>query len=178
MLYWQYFYWREQISLPINEGSCWNLPCANFLDHLDFRLYIFGSHSRNQDEFTVSFMLRRKFIFLFQKEAVQILNSCKISWSFGLQPWCTSSILFKEANLSPHQWRQMPELSLVLTTLTIWISDNLSLAHIVKIRMNSLSVIFQDGGSSCYFSRKLFEFLAYAHFLDHLDCSHGALAVF
>ena len=44
--------------------------------------------------------------------------------------------------------------------------------------MNSLSVLFRDGSSSSYFSRKLFEFWAYVNSLDHLDCSHGALAVF
>ena len=44
--------------------------------------------------------------------------------------------------------------------------------------MNSLSVLFQDGSSSSYSSRKLFEFGAYANSLDHLDCSRGTLAVF
>jgi len=67
---------------------------------------------------------------------------------------------------------------LVLILLTIWISGCLSLAHIVEIRMNSLSVLFRDGSSSSDFSRKLFEFLASANFHDHLDCSHGALALF
>ena len=66
----------------------------------------------------------------------------------------------------------------MLIFLTIRILDCLSLAHIVEIRMNSLSVLFRDGSSSSYFSRKLFEFWAYANILDHLDCSHGALAVF
>ena len=55
----------------------------------------------------------------------------------------------------------------------------LCLAHIAtRIRMNSLSVLFRDGSSSSYCSRKLFEFGAYANSLDHLDCSHCALAVF
>jgi len=44
--------------------------------------------------------------------------------------------------------------------------------------MNSLSVSFRDRSSSSDFSRKLFEFGAHAKFLDHLDCSHGVLAVF
>ena len=44
--------------------------------------------------------------------------------------------------------------------------------------MNSLSVLFRDESSSSYFSRKLFEFGAYANSLDHLDCSRGTLAVF
>ena len=74
-------------------GTC---ACANSLDHLDFRLFIFGSHSRNQDEFTVSFILRRKFIFLFFKKAVRILSLCEYYWPCGLQPWCTEGILFKD----------------------------------------------------------------------------------
>ena len=44
--------------------------------------------------------------------------------------------------------------------------------------MNSLPIIFRDASSPSYFSRKLFEFGAYANSLDHLDCSHCALAVF
>jgi len=54
----------------------------------------------------------------------------------------------------------------------------ISLDHLVEIRMNSRSVLFQDGSSSSYFLRKLFECAAYANSLDHLDCSLGALAVF
>ena len=67
---------------------------------------------------------------------------------------------------------------LVQISLTIWISYCLSFAHIVEIRMNSLSVLFRDGSSFSIFSIKLFEFWAYANILDHLDCSHGALTVF
>ena len=115
--------------------------CAISLEHLDFRLFMFGSYSRNQDEFTVSFISRQKFMFLFYEESVRILSLCEFSWSFGLQSWCTGSILFQEAYFSPHQWRQLLELALVLILLTIWISDCLSLAHIVEIRMNSLSII-------------------------------------
>ena len=47
--------------------------CTISLDHLDFRLFMFGSHSRNQDQFTVSFISRQKFTFLFFDEAVRIL---------------------------------------------------------------------------------------------------------
>ena len=72
-------------SMKAVIGTC---PCANSLDHLDFRLFIFGSHILSQDEFTVR--------------------------------------------------------------------------------------LIQDGSSSSWFSRKLFK---YANSLDHLDCSHGALAV-
>ena len=51
------------------------------------------------------------------------------------------------------------------------IPDCLCLAHVVEIRINSLSVLFRDGNSSLYFSRKLFEFKAYVNSLNHLDCS-------
>ena len=44
--------------------------------------------------------------------------------------------------------------------------------------MNSLSVLFRDGISSSYFSRKLFEFGASVNSVDRLDCSHGVLTVF
>ena len=54
----------------------------------------------------------------------------------------------------------------------------LCMAHIVKIRMHSLSVLFRYGSSHYYFLTKLFEFAAYANSLDHLDCSNNALAVF
>ena len=92
MLHWQYFIKGSNfLSHHLRQLLELALTSANFIDHLDFRMFIFGSHSRNQDEFTVSFISRRKFIFLF--------------------------------------------------------------------------------------SRKLFEFWAYSNFLDHLDCSHGALAV-
>ena len=64
--------------------------CAISLDHLKFRLLMFSSYSQNQDEFTASFISRRKFIDLFFEEAVQILSLCEFSWSFGLQ---SSSIL-------------------------------------------------------------------------------------
>ena len=168
MVQWQYFiiYFFIQgtkFLSPSMKSVVENFACANSIDHLDFRLFIFGSHSQNQDEFTVSFILRRKFIFLFFEEAARILSLCEFSWSFGLQPWCSGSILlsiflFKEPKFSPHQWRQLAELALVLIPLTIWISDCLFVAHIVKIRMNSLSVLFRDESSSSYFLRKLFEF--------------------
>ena len=37
--------------------------------------------------------------------------------------------------------------------------------------MNWLSVLFQDGSSSSYFTRELFKFGPYANSLDHLNCS-------
>ena len=85
-----------------------------------------------------------------------------------MQPWCTASILFQEANFSPINEGSCWNLPLQeLISLTIWISDCLSLAHIVEIRMDSLSVLFQDGSSSSNFSRKVFEFCAYTNILDN-----------
>ena len=113
---------------------------------------MFGSHSCSKSGWIhCQFCSRRKFSFLFYEEAVRIWSLCEFSWSFGLQSWCTGSILFKEANFSPHQWRQLLELALVLFLLIIWISDCLCLAHIAEIRMILLSVLFQDGSLSSYF---------------------------
>ena len=104
---------------------------------------------------------------------------CELSWPFGLQSWCPGSIynnfFISGSKFIWHQWRQLLELEPLLFHLAISISDCLCLAHILEIRMNSLSVSFQDGSSCSYFSRKLFEFWAYANSLDHLDFS---LAVF
>ena len=86
--------------------------------------------------------------------------------------------LFQEAHFSIHQRMQLLELALVLFLLIISISDCLCLAHIVEIRMNLVEVLFRDRSAPSYFSRKLFEFGAYANSLDHLDRSHGVLAVF
>ena len=119
-------------------------PCANFLNHLDFRLFIFSSNSPNQDEFTFKFISRRKFIFLVFEKAVQILSFCKFSWSFGLQPWCTGSIYSRKPISLPINEGSCWNLPLqVLISLTIWISDCLFLAHIVEIRLFSLSVFFE-----------------------------------
>ena len=72
-----------------NGRSC---ACSNSLDHLDFRLYMFGSHSRNQDELTLS---------LFQdgSSSPYFLGSCsnfelmRIPFRLELKSWCTGSIL-------------------------------------------------------------------------------------
>ena len=85
---------------------------------------------------------------------------------------------FQEAYFFPHHWRQLLELALVLILLTIWILDSLSLAHMVQIRMNSLSVLFWDRSLSSYFFNKLFEFWAYVNSFYHLDWSHSAQALF
>ena len=78
-----------------------------------------------------------------------------------------------------HPWRQLLELVLVLFLLTIWISYCLCLAHIATRNLDEFTVSFiWDRSSSSYFTRKLFEFGAHANSLDHLDCSHGVLAVF
>ena len=62
---------------------------------------------------------------------------------------------------------------LVLIMLTICISDCLFLAHIVKIRMNELSVLF-----IFLFFKEAVQIWPYANSLDHLDCNLGALAVY
>ena len=49
---------------------------------------------------------------------------------------------------------------------------------LLTIWINSLSVLVPNRSAHSYFLRKLFEFGAYANYLDDLDCSHGVLAVF
>ena len=80
---WQYFseffFLRKQISLLINESSCWNLRLCSFSWPFRFQIVIFIYI------FTLIFILRQIFIFLFFKEAVQIWSLCKFSWPCGLQ---------------------------------------------------------------------------------------------
>ena len=84
---------RSKFLSPSMKAVVRTCVCTISLDHFDFRLFMFGSHSWNQNEFTVSFISRQKLIFLFFEEAVRILSLCEFSWSFGLQSWCTCSIL-------------------------------------------------------------------------------------
>ena len=39
-------------------------PCAISLDHFEIRLFMFGSYTQNQNELSVSFILRQKLIVL------------------------------------------------------------------------------------------------------------------
>jgi hypothetical protein len=107
------FYLGKQISLPINEGSCWNLPLQVLIS---LTIWISDclslAHIVEIMMSSLSVLFRDKFIFWFFEKAVQVLSLCEYSWPFGLQPWCTGSILFKEANFSPHQWKQVLELTL------------------------------------------------------------------
>ena len=124
-------------------------------------------------------MSRRKFIFLFFEKDFWILSLCEYSWPFDCSYGALAVFYFRKQIALPINKGSCWNLPLqVLISLTIRISDCLSLAHIVEIRMNSLSVLFRDGSLSSNFSRKLFEFWVYAIILDHLDCTHGALAVF
>ena len=103
MVHWHYWIWGiKTYSSPMKAVLGFALTSATFFDHLDFRLCPFGSHSRNQEEFTDIFIWSQKFIFLFFKKAAWILSSCEFSWLFWLQPWCTGSILFEKANSSPN----------------------------------------------------------------------------
>ena len=85
------FYFETEVRLPIFRGSSSNLKLMQNLFHLWGQML--DSLLKNQDEFTVSFSSRRKFIFLFFEEAVQIWSLCEFSWLFGLKSWCTGSIL-------------------------------------------------------------------------------------
>ena len=62
-----FFYFRKQISLLINEGSCLELALALFLLTIWISDCWCWAHiaTRNQDKFTVSFISRRKFFIFF-----------------------------------------------------------------------------------------------------------------
>ena len=143
MVHRQYFFYGSKFRSPSMKAVVRTCLIANFLNHLDFRFFIFSSNSPNQDEFTFKFIARRKFIFLVFEKAARILSFCEFSWSFGLQPWCTGSSYFRSPISLPINEGSCWNLPLqVLISFTIWISDFSSLTHIVKIRMNSLSVFF------------------------------------
>ena len=67
-------------------GAC---PCAISLDHLDFRFFMLGSYSQNQDEVTLSFISRWKSTFLYFEEDVRIRSLCNsldhLDCSHGVQ---------------------------------------------------------------------------------------------
>ena len=83
----------SKLLSPLMKAVIRTCACAISLDHLDFRLFMFGSHSYSKSELTVSFISRRKFIFLFSEEAVRIRSLCNFTLSFVLQSWCTGCIL-------------------------------------------------------------------------------------
>ena len=141
--------------------------------------------TRNQDikKFTVCFFFKMEVhlpIFWESCSNLELLLILWIIWIAVTLYWqyFIIKILFQKANFSPHLWRQLLELALVLFFLTIWILDCLCLAHIATRNQDALPVLFRDGSSSSFFSRKLFEFGASAISLDNLDFSQGVLAVF
>ena len=135
------------------------------LGHFDFRLFMFGSHTRNQDEFTVSFISRRKSCSYFSRKLFKFwayANSLD-HLDFSLAVFYNKNFISGSKFLY-QSMKGMLELVLVLFLLAISISDYIYilLAHKVEIRMNSLSLSFWDGNSSSYFLRKLFKLWAYA----------------
>ena len=77
---------ESKFLCPSMKAVVRTCACAISLDHLDFRLFMFGHiATRNQDEFTLSFISRQKFIFLFFEEAVRIWSLSEFSWPFGFQ---------------------------------------------------------------------------------------------
>ena len=99
--------------------------CAISLDHFYFRLFMFGSHS-----YTKSASIHSRFYFKTEAHLPIFQGSCSnlelmrillIIW-IAVWQYFIIKILFQEANFSPHQWRQLLELALVLFLLTIWIA--------------------------------------------------------
>ena len=109
MVYCQYFiiffYFRKQISLPSLKAVVSTCICAISLDHLDFRLYLFGSHCRNRDEFIVTFFWYGSSSSLFSRKLVEFgayANALDhLDCSHGVHSVFYNFFLFQEANLSP-----------------------------------------------------------------------------
>ena len=113
---------------------------------------MFGLHSRNQDEFTVGFFSKPKFIFLFCKEAVRIVRL----WN-SLDYLDCSLVVFYIIFFISGSKSLSPSMKAVVITCACAISPDhldfrqLCKAQVVKIRMNSLSVLFRDGSSYSFF---------------------------
>ena len=126
--------------------------CAFSFDHLDFRLSMLGSHTRNQDEIhflfqdrnSPSYFSRELFKFGAYANSLEVLD-CSHCVLYN------EVFLFQKAKFSATKWRQLLEIVLMLFLLTIWISDCVCFARICKIRMNSLSVFFWDRNSPSNF---------------------------
>ena len=129
--------------------------CTIFLDHLDFILFMFGSQSWNQDEFTVSLLRDGSSSPYFLRKLFKFWNYANyldhLDCNHGVLAVFYKKINSTGSKFLSHQRRQLLELVLVLSVWTIWISVCLCLAHIVEIRMNLLSVSFWDGSSSFFF---------------------------
>ena len=179
MVHWQFFLWGSEFLSPSVKADCWNVPlqvlislsiwildCLSLTHIVEIRMNSLSVLFR--DSSSSSCFSRKRFEFWAHANSLDYLDC-----SDG-----ALAIFIEGSKCLSHPWRQLLELALVQISLTIWISDCLSLAHIVEIRMNSLSVLFQDRSSSSYFSRKLFDFWSHANSLNYLDCSHCALAVF
>ena len=99
MVYWQYFIISFLFQRADFSSQQWRqlleFALVLFLLTIWISDYLCLAHiaTRNQDECTVSFISRRKFISLFFEEAVRIWSLCKFSLSFGLQSWYNGSIL-------------------------------------------------------------------------------------
>ena len=85
-------------SVKAVVGTC---TCANFLDHLDFRLVMIGSHSGNQDEFTLILFRDRSLssYFLESCSNFELTQILLIIWIAVMLHW---QYLLKGANFSPH----------------------------------------------------------------------------
>ena len=124
-------YFRKKSYLPSMKLVVRTWACAISLCHLHFRLLMFGSHSQNQHAFTVSFISRRKFIFLFFNKAVRILSVCEFSWSFGLQSGSIYiNLLCQEEILSPIIKDSCWNLLLCYFSLTFWFQIAMFGSHI------------------------------------------------
>ena len=157
------FYLRKQISLPIKEGSSWNLP-LQVLNSLTIRISdcLLLAHIVEIRINSLSVLFRdASYSSNFPRKLFEFWVYANILEHLECSHGALAIFYLRKQISLPSNKGSCWNLPLqVLISLTIRISDCLSLAHIVEIRMNSLTVLFWDGSSSSNFSRKVFEFCA------------------
>ena len=131
-----YFFSGSKLLSPSIKAVVRTCTCAISLDHFDFRLFFFWLLKSK-----LRWIPYCQFYFESEVHRPKFKGSCSnlelmlillIIWIAVMVHWqyFITKFLFQEANFSPHQWRQLLELALVLFLFTIWISDCLCLAHI------------------------------------------------
>ena len=122
-VFYNIFYFRKQISLPSLKAVVSTCICAISLDHLDFRLYLFGSHCRNRDEFIVTFFWYGSSSSLFSRKLVEFgayANALDhLDCSHGVHSVFYNIFFISGSKSLSHHWRQLLALKFVLFILTI-----------------------------------------------------------
>ena len=147
IVYWQYFiinflfqeakfspyHWRQllELALVLFLMTIWISDCICLARIVNIRINSLSVSF--WDGSSSLYFLRKLFKFIAYANSLDHLNCI----------YSELAVLYNTINISgtkfrSHQRTQLLELARVLFLLTTWISDCLFLAHIVKIRMNSL----------------------------------------